>query len=111
MNKEEILAKSRKENKDQDIYEKEVLKEAGNAGAICASVLCLIFFATQIFVGEGTNYGLWAIIFAIQAGGFTVKAVKLKRKHEIVIAIMYVVVTLMMAAGHMYNLISSSTIL
>lgn len=111
MNKEEILAKSRKENKDQDIFEKEVLKEAGNAGAVSASILCLIFFCIQIFTGGGINYGLWAVIFSIQAGVFSVKAVKLKRKHEIALAVMYCAVTALMAAGHIYNLVTASKIL
>ncbi|MDY5911196.1 MAG: DUF6442 family protein [Inconstantimicrobium porci] len=108
MNKEEILAKSRKEHKDQDIYEKEVLKEAGNVGAISACVLCLIFFCAQIFTGGGTNYGLWAIIFAIRGGEFFVKGIRLKRKHEIVLAVMYIVITLAMSTAHIYNLLSAA---
>lgn len=111
MNKEEILAKSRKENKDQDIYEKEVLKLGGNAGAVTAAILATIFFVVQILVGGGMNYGLYAIVFSVSATGFTVKAIKLKRKHEIVVAIMYIILTLLSSTAHIYNLITASTIL
>lgn len=94
MNKEEILEKSRKENKNQDIYEKEVLKIGGNAGAVTSMILATIFFIVQILVGEGMNYGLYAIVFSVSATSFTVKAIKLKRKHEIAAAIAYITITL-----------------
>jgi hypothetical protein len=111
MNKDEILQKSRKENKDKDIFEKEVLKEAGNAAAITAAILSALFFAIQIFAGGGMNYGFWAIVFSIQAAGFTVKAIRLKRKHEIVMAILYILITLLASVSFIYDLITSSTIL
>ena len=43
MNREEVLEKSHEENKDQDIYEKEVIKEGVNIGAAIAATLATIF--------------------------------------------------------------------
>ena len=63
MEKEEILEKSRKENKNRDIFEKEVLKEGGNIGGIAAGILATLFFILQIAAGGGINYGLYAGIF------------------------------------------------
>lgn len=111
MNKEEILAKSRMENRNKDIYEKEILKLGGNAGAIAAIILATIFFIVQIVVGEGMNYGLYAIVFSVLGASFTVKAIKLKRKHEIAVAIVYIILTLLLSIAHIYNLITASTIL
>lgn len=111
MNKDEILAKSRSENKDRDVFEKEVLKEAGNAGAIVAAILCTVFFVIQILVGEGTNYGLYAIFFSVFAAGFTVKAIRMKRKHEIVFAAIYTAAALLFSFAHIYGLITASVIL
>lgn len=51
MNKEEILAKSRKENRNQDFFEKEVMRDGGNTASIVAAVLATFFFVLQIFVG------------------------------------------------------------
>ena len=45
MQKEEILEKSRRENKNQDPYEKQVITAGGNAGAIAAAILATVFFA------------------------------------------------------------------
>jgi hypothetical protein len=111
MNKDEILKISRKENKNQDVYEKEVMREAGNIGAIVAVILVTIFFVIQIVVGEGMNYGLYAVAFSVPATGFIVKAVRLKRKHEIFIAVIYVIAVLLFSFAHIYQLVTTSTIL
>lgn len=111
MNKEEILEKSRKENKNQDVFEKEILKEGGNIGAMTAAILATVFFVIQIFVGGGMNYGLYAVVFSIPAAGFVVKAIRLKRRHEIIVAAIYIIATLLFSAAHIYNLITTSAIL
>ena len=111
MNKEEILEKSRAENKNKDIYELEVVKQSGTSTVIVMMVLATIFFAAQIFVGGGTNWGLWAIVFSAYMTTFWVKYIRLRRKHELVMAIAYTVLVSVMSGGHIYNLIVSSTIL
>lgn len=63
MNKDDILTKSRLENKNRDIYERELLKQASEKATIVQMVLATIFFVIQILVDKGTNWGLWAIVF------------------------------------------------
>lgn len=111
MDKETILEKSRKENNNQDVYEKEVIREGGNIAAIVAAILATVFFTVQIFLGEGMNYALYAVVFSIPATGFIVKAIRLKRRHEILVAALYTVATLCFSAAHIYNLIIASTVL
>jgi len=111
MEKEEILEKSRMENKNQDIFEKEVVKEGGNAGAITAAVLATIFFVSQILLGEGINYGLYAVVFSIPASQFIVKAIRLKRRHEAAVAVFYILMTLAFSVIHMYQLVALSDVL
>ena len=111
MNKEEILKKSRKENKNRDIFESEVVKNGGNVGALTAAILATVFFVVQILVGKGMNYGLYAVVSSILAAGFVVKAVRLKRKHEIVVAVIYTVATVVFSVAHIVGLISFSSIL
>ena len=55
MNKDEILERSRRENKNQDIYEKEVIIKGNRYACIAAAILATIFFVIQIFVGGGIN--------------------------------------------------------
>ncbi len=111
MNKEEVLEKSRRENNNRDIYENEVLREGGNIGAIVAAILAAIFFIVQIMLGGGQNYGLFAVVFSIPAASFVVKAVRLRRKHEIAIAILYVFTTLAFSLAHIWQLVKASMIL
>lgn len=111
MNKEEILEKSRQENKNKDIYEHEVLKQANTYAVIVMMILAAIFFAVQIFVGEGTNWGIWALVFSVSMTTFWVKYIKLRRKHELVTAIVYTLLVMVASGYHIYNLITSSTIL
>ena len=111
MNKEEILEKSRAENKNRDIYEQEVLKQAGTGAVMVMMVLATIFFTIQIFVGGGMNLGLWALVFSANMMVFWVKYIRLRRRHELVMAIAYTILVSALSGGHIYNLITSSTIL
>ena len=58
MNKDEILAKSRAENKNKDVYEQEVLKQASRSAVVVQMAMATLFFVTQIFTGGGVNWGL-----------------------------------------------------
>ena len=111
MNKEEILEKSRAENRNKDIYEQEVLKQAGTSAVIVMMVLATIFFAAQIFVGGGMNWGIWALVFSANMTTFWVKYIKLRRKHELVMAIAYMILVFAFSGCHIYSLIASSAIL
>lgn len=111
MNKEEILEKSRAENKNKDIYEQEVLKQASTSAIIVMMVFATIFFAAQIFFGGGMNWGLWALVFSANMTIFWVKYIRLRRKHELVVAIAYTILVSALSGGYIYNLIESSTIL
>lgn len=111
MNKEEILEKSRAENKNKDIYEQEVLKQASTSAIIVMMVFATIFFAAQIFFGGGMNWSLWALVFSANMTIFWVKYIRLRRKHELVMAIAYTILVSALSVGYIYNLMESSTIL
>lgn len=111
MNKDEILERSRRENKNQDIYEKEVIIKGNRYACIAAAVLATIFFVIQIFVGGGINYGLYAVVFSMPMAGFWMKYAKLRKKHELLVAICYTVGVLLFSTAHIYQLISASQIL
>ncbi len=111
MKKDEILARSRAENKNRDIYEQEVLKQGWEIAFAVMAILAAVFSAVQIFLGGGTNCGLWAIVFSGMMATFWVKWLKLRRRHEFVLALIYTAVVVTLSVLHIYNLISASTIL
>lgn len=55
MDRDEILAKSRAENKNQDVYEQEILKLAGKTAVVVQMILAAVFFAVQAVTGGGIN--------------------------------------------------------
>ena len=111
MNKDEILAISRAENKNKDIYEQEVLKQASRSAVVVQMSLATLFILIQIFTVGGINCGLWAIVFSANMTISWVKYIKLHRKYELGIVIAYTVLVSVMAGCYIYDLIVSSTIL
>lgn len=109
MNKVEILAKGRAENKNKDVYEQEVLKQVSKIVVLVQMILAAICFATQILVGKDINWGLWALVFKRNMASFWVKYIKLRRNHELMMAILYTILVSVMSGYYVYNLISFST--
>ena len=111
MNRDEILAKSRAENKNKDVYEQEVLKQASKSAVVVQMSLATIFFVTQIFTGKGINRGMWALVFSANMTINWVKYMKLHRKSELMIAIVYTILVSVMSGYYIYELIVSSVIM
>lgn len=104
INRDDILSKSRKENKDKDLFKNEVQIQAGNIGSLTAILLATFFFVTQVLTGEGFDFGLYAIIISISAAGFIFKAIRMKYKRDIILATVYTVATLILSVAHIIQL-------
>ena len=86
MNKEEILQRSRSENKGNDEYERQVLEKAGRLAAQVGLLVCCIIAVTSVAVTERVNSACWVIYFSIHATLFWTKYRHLKRRHELMLA-------------------------
>jgi len=104
MNKEEILKKSREENKNKDLYEKEVSLVATKWGAMFALIITTIFFIVQIFVGKGINYGLYTIVLSANSGTNLYKAMKLGKQRDVIMAILYVIAIVVFSIAYIYDI-------
>ncbi len=111
MNKEEILEKSRKENNNKDIYEQEILKQGNVVANSVMMIIATVFFVVNIFTGGGINYGIYAIVFSSFMATFWVKWFKIRKKHELVMALLYTIVVIAFSSTHICNMFISSTIL
>ena len=92
MNKDEVLQASRNENQNKDIYELEVISKGQRIGGLIG--LCVAFalmLVERVILDIGTNYGYFCIILSAGEGLWIYKAVKLKRKHEILLAVFWTV--------------------
>lgn len=89
MDKNEILAQSRKENKNKDLAELETVQKASSvAGRVGMLVCCLIAVLEVIFTGR-INYASWTIYFSILGSLFLVKYLSLRRRHELLMTVLY----------------------
>lgn len=65
MNREEILAKSRKENQEGDEYELAAYNQGWQYAAKIGILVCAILFTLETFWGDGNASGYWAVYCAI----------------------------------------------
>ena len=111
MDRDEVLARSRAENKNEDIYVQEVLKQASRCAVVVQMGLATLFFAVQVLAGEGVNWGLWAIVFSASMTINWVKYAKMHRTSELAIAVAYTVLVAVMSGYHICSLVAPSALL
>lgn len=86
MKKEEILEKSRKDNKKKDVYAIQVEAKGANIAGITMLLLAFIYYSYEIFTGKGSNPALYSIITIYNAVLYGYKAIKIKEKRSLWIA-------------------------
>jgi hypothetical protein len=104
MNKEEILEKSRKENKNQDFTELECLKQASNIAYIVGCLACVIICTLQWSFTKIVNWGCWVVNFSILGTVFLVKYIKLRKTHELFMTILYYVLCIFVLIGFIMSM-------
>lgn len=98
MNKNEILEKSRNENKNADPYEMEINAKALSNGMWSALLFGVILTALDFIKMQKFNFSLVAIIWVLDAVANTYKAAKLKEKRFIVNAVLFDITAVCWAA-------------
>jgi len=89
MTREEILEKSRTENKNQDIYDLEVQSKAARLAIYVTAILCCVLIVALGIITKRIPFEIVMILCAMEATLFTVKFVKMHKKHELLVAIIY----------------------
>ena len=93
MNKEEILAKSKQENHGQDIANLEVSKASMLFGWITAVCVLALVALVEALVQDRMNSGIFFAVMAGCSAIFISKYLKLRKQHELYIAIVYMIAT------------------
>ena len=103
MDKDEILERSRKENKDLDLVELEALNKAsGTAYSVGLLVCCLLAAITAICQGR-VDYSALTLMASIRSTVMLVKFAKLRRWHELVIGLFYLFVAIFFFAWYLWD--------
>ena len=89
MKKEEILEASRKENKSKDLAELEISYRAGNIAGRVGAIVCCLISVISFWITDTMLYSPWIIYFSILGTNGLVKYLKIKRKSDLVLTILF----------------------
>lgn len=104
MNKDEILAASRREHKSQDIVEVEYLKQASRVAYIVGCLVCCLICMLQWAFTNTINWGCWVVNYSILGTIFLVKAIKMKKRHEVIMTILYYAICAFFVVGFIMSM-------
>ena len=110
MRKEEILAKSREENKKNDPYLVEIQRRSSSFSGVVVVLLSTILFTIQLAMDKGFNFGLYAVAFAYGATDFLVRYFYLRRRRELIFGAIYLVITIVLIILHIAQLVSGTKV-
>lgn len=89
MTKEEILEKSRKENRNMDIADFEIQQKASKFSILFVNFLCLIILIVRLVMNKPFNCEILMFLCGSNATLFITKYILLRKKHELLISILY----------------------
>ena len=95
MKKDDILNASRKEHKNKDLAEIEVIYQAGSHAGRVGALVCA---HTMI-------YSPWVIYFSILSTQWLVRFIKMKRKSDLVLTILFLILSVLAFAGFIRRLL------
>lgn len=83
MKKEEILEKSRQENKNKDVYGLEVEAKGARIAGAASMILTTIYYLYELISGKGENPALYSIITAYLTVTYAYKAAKIEENRKL----------------------------
>ena len=91
MDKDEILERSRKEHKDRDFVELEVINKANGVAISIGLAVCVLLMIIHAILQVRIDTSAWMVMFSILAADFLYKYYRLRRRHELVLGLIYLV--------------------
>lgn len=99
MDKEEILNASRKENKNKDLAELEVMYKAGSHAGRVGALVCCIISVLSSALAHILLYSPWVIYFSIVTTQWLVRFIKVRRKSDLILAMLFLCLAVLAFAG------------
>ena len=103
MEKEEILQAAQQENSGKDLADLEAQKKGANIGFAVGVFVVNLLVLIEYFITDRINVGYYVIWLAMEAALFIYKFIKLKKKHELIISIIYVVGLALAITAYVFN--------
>lgn len=104
MNRDEVLARSRKDYDQRDEFMVDTLLKAGKSSSELGLILTALVFGIEAFFFNSFNYALLGLYFSIEASKELVKYSKLKEKKSLAYGIICAVIGLLLIVAHFMKL-------
>ena len=105
MKKDDILNASRKEHKNKDLAEIEVIYQAGSHASRVGALVCCLLSLLSSMLAHTMIYSPWVIYFSILATQWLVRFIKMKRKSDLVLTILFLILSVLAFAGFIRRLL------
>ena len=105
MDREEILAKSRAENKDRDYVEVEALNKGNGLAFTTGVLLCSLVSVLHSIFKDSVDYGVWTVMFGMMSSLMLVKYAKLKKRHELLFGLVYAALSVCFFVFYLQNVL------
>ncbi len=105
MEKEDILKASRQEHKDGDLVELELVRRAWYYAGIVGALTCCLLVVLVGAITHTAPYSPWAIYFSMIATNWTVRAIKLKKKSDWIVAATAALLAILALVGVIFRMI------
>ena len=107
MNREEILERSRKENKNRDLAEMEVIYKASAYAARVGALMCCMLSLLSSVLARTMIYSPWVIYFSIITTQWLIRYIKMKRKSDLALTAVFFVLAFLSFAGFIGRLLEA----
>ena len=104
MNKEEILAKSRHDNKDHDPFYLETRVNGMKYGRIAAIIFCLAIFIIDGFITGNRDYGYYSIFTASFSADYLYRWKKADNKDDFYVGALMALATVVSITLHFVHI-------
>ncbi len=104
MTKEEILQKSRGENAGRDIEDLEVQKTAAKVAYFASFGFCALVSAINWIFSRKASAQVWIVFFGMLSVAFFVKFFKMKKLHELFVALGYLAIFAALIVVYIFEL-------
>jgi len=108
MDKDEILARSREENRDRDFVEAEALNKANAVALSVGIIMCGLLSVLRVIFSDALDYGIWTVYFSVLTTTMIVKYVKLRRRHELMLGLSYAACCVMFFIFYLRDLLGAA---
>lgn len=105
MKKDEILNASRKEHRNKDLAEMEVVYQAGSHASRVGALVCCLLSLLSSVLAHTMIYSPWVIYFSIIATQWLVRFIKMKRKSDLVLTVLFFVISILAFVGFVSHLL------